>query len=160
MLIIKGGNGPELVADEGQKGEDDGEKEKRNKEDEKEENEEEEMKSKREVVGRYSKNLLDAMLEEKVFGRKADKSEKNGFEQKNAKRRVLRKVDSDDSTRGGNVYRRRRKRRSTTTREKDWNSLPDIWMTLGKQVRNFLGKQVQKFSCLKTFSSVCLFVAY
>ena len=138
---MKGGNGPEeeLVVDEGMTG-DDGQEEKRLEEEEnklgEEENklgekEEEEIRSKRENSVFFgltppSNDLWDATLEKKVDDRNAGGHE-NGFEQKQTKRRVSSRVRS-----------RRGRNRRGGTREKDWNTLPDIWMTLGKQVQNIL----------------------
>ena len=95
------------------------------------EKEEEEIRSKKEngvFLGMTppSNDLWDATLEKKVDGRKAG-GHKNGFEQKQTKRRVSRRVRS-----------RKGRHRRGATREKDWNTLPDIWMTLGKQVQNIL----------------------
>ena len=70
--------------------------------------------------------LWDAELEKKVDGGKAG-VHKNGLVHRNGKRGVLRRVRG----RGGRTDTRRNRR---VTREKDWNTLPDIWMTLGKQV--------------------------
>ena len=95
------------------------------------EKEEDQIRSKRENSVFFgltppSNDLWDATLEKKVDGRRAG-GHKNGFEDKQTKRRVSKRVRS-----------RRGRNRRGATREKDWNTLPDIWMTLGKQVQNIL----------------------
>ena len=80
--------------------------------------------------------LWDAELEKKVNGGKAG-GHKNGLKHK---RRDLGRIRA----RGGRTDKRR------NTKAKDWKTLPNIWMTLGKQVQSFI-------SCFKTFDRfVCL----
>ena len=146
FLLIKGGNGleEEPVVDGGMKG-DAGQEEKKlgegeagedgKEEEEKklgeDEKEEDQIRSKREngvFLGMTppSNDLWDETLEKNVDARRAG-GHKNGFEHQDTKRRVSKRVRS-----------RRGRNRRGGTREKDWNTLPDIWMTLGKQVQNIL----------------------
>ena len=143
-MLIKGGNGPEeeLAISEGNKRKVQHQEEEKygGETGENEGKEEHQNRSKRKAgvffgLTPSSDVLWNAELEKEVDGGKAG-VHKNGFELKNPKRRVLRMV-------GGRIGKTD-KRGNRTTKEKDWNTLPDIWMTLGKQVQ----------SCISCFSKL------
>ena len=128
-MLIKGGGGLEEEEEE--------ELERKHQEKEKDEEKEElEIRSKREA-GVFSgetpsSNVLwKARLEKKVDGGSKGGHHRNGFQHNKAKRRVFRRFQ----VRGMKTDRRRNRR---TTKEKDWNTLPDIWMALGKQVKLYV----------------------
>ena len=142
-MLIKGGDGPEEELAIGEGNEREGEHQEEEKHDrgtgESKNKEEHQIRSKRKAgvffgLNPSSNARWDTELEKEVDGGKAW-VHKNGFELKNHKRRVLRRV----RTRVGKTDKR-----GNRTREKDWNTLPDIWMTLGKQVQ----------SCISCFSKL------
>ena len=132
-MPIKGGDGPEeeLTIGEGNKREGEHkEEEKLDRETGEDKNEEEDQIRSKRKAGVFfgltpsSDVLWDAELKKKaVYGGSAG-GHKNGLEHKT---RVLRRIRA----RGEKTNKRRNRR---NTKAKDWNTLPDIWMTLGKQV--------------------------
>ena len=121
-----------MTIGEGNKGEGEyQEEEKYDKKNGEDENEEEhQIRSKRKAGVLFgltpsSDALWDAELEKKVDGGKAG-GHKNGLKHKRMKRIRARR---------GKMERRRNRR---NTKDKDWKTLPDIWMTLGKQVQSFV----------------------